>query len=152
MKTPYQDWKKKSQKRWDEFIDKNCFFAYNDKQFEEGLEKLHTTENGIVRTYTGMFVLKNKTDELHQLMEKTDQKETEMMKDPDFVYDMFRTELADHEYCVTFSYEETFDACGVTAEQVNNNPMWLEQLNKARKDYIKDMIAWEEREEREEEE
>lgn len=146
MKTPYQDWNEKSQIAWDEFINKNCFFAFDDKQFKEGLAKLNTTEKEILRAGCGMFVLKDKIDDLHRLAEKTDRGLKERMKDQDFVYDMFRTELANHEYCITGDYTETLEACNITMEQVNENPMWLEQLKKARNDYIKSMVEWEERE------
>lgn len=142
---PYQTWFAKSQRAWDKFVDENAFFAFDEKQFKEGLDELHVTEKDIVRAGYGMFVLKDKIDGLHQLSEKSDREMKEGMKDRDFVYDMFRSELANHEYCITGDYTETLDALNLTMDEVEDNPMWLEQLKKARNDYIKSMIEWEER-------
>lgn len=142
---PYQAWFAKSQRAWDKFVDESAFFAFDEKQFEEGLDELHVTEKDIVRAGYGMFVLKDKIDGLHQLSESSDREMKEGMKDRDFVYDMFRYELANHEYCITGDYTETLDALNLTMDEVEDNPMWLEQLKKARNDYIKSMVEWEER-------
>lgn len=54
-----------------------------------------------------------------------------------FIYDMFLYELANHEYCITYDYEETFDALGLTEKQVNADKRLIHGLQKARKDYLK---------------
>ena len=54
-----------------------------------------------------------------------------------FIHDMFLYELANHEYCITYDYEETFDALGLTHEQVNADKRLLHGLEKARKKYLK---------------
>ncbi len=54
-----------------------------------------------------------------------------------FIRDMFLYELANHEYCITYDYEETFDALGLTEEQVYADKRLLHGLEKARKKYLK---------------
>jgi len=54
-----------------------------------------------------------------------------------FIYDMFYYELANHEYCITYEYDETFDALGLTEEQVLADKRLLHGLKKAEKEYLK---------------
>lgn len=54
-----------------------------------------------------------------------------------FIYDMFYYELANHEYCITYELDETLDALGLTAEQVNADKRLLHGLKKAEKAYLK---------------
>lgn len=54
-----------------------------------------------------------------------------------FIYDMFYYELANHEYCITYELDETLDALGLTAEQVNADKRLLHGLQKAEKAYLK---------------
>lgn len=54
-----------------------------------------------------------------------------------FIYDMFYYELANHEYCITYELDETLDALGLTAEQVNADKRLLHGLKKAEKEYLK---------------
>ena len=55
-----------------------------------------------------------------------------------FILDMFYYELANHEYCITYDYEETFDTLGLTEEQINADKRLLHGLEKARKKYLTD--------------
>lgn len=54
-----------------------------------------------------------------------------------FIYDMFYYELANHEYCITYEYDETFEALGLTEEQIFADKRLLHGLKKAEKDYLK---------------
>lgn len=49
---------------------------------------------------------------------------------------MFRYELANHEYVITFDIDDTLDACGITFEEYRANPMYMECMEKAKKDYL----------------
>lgn len=50
---------------------------------------------------------------------------------------MFLAELADHEFCITYDYEDTFNALGLTAEEINADKRLLRGLQKAERDYLK---------------
>ena len=54
-----------------------------------------------------------------------------------FIFDMFVYELANHEYCITYDLEDTLDALGLTAEQINADKRLTHGLNKAIKHYLK---------------
>ena len=59
-----------------------------------------------------------------------------MMQDKNYVYNMFRYELANHEYCVREEDEDTLQSLNLTIEDVNKNNLLKEQLMKAKKDYM----------------
>ena len=48
-----------------------------------------------------------------------------------FIYDMFYTELANHEYSYTMDLAEGIAACGLTVEQINADPALIRGLKKA---------------------
>ena len=54
-----------------------------------------------------------------------------------YIYQMFLAELADHEYCITYDYEDTFNALGLTVEEINADKRLLRGLQKAERDYLK---------------
>ena len=51
-----------------------------------------------------------------------------------FIYDMFYTELANHEYSYTGDVTDAVNACGLTVEQLNANPALIKGLKKAADD------------------
>ena len=55
-----------------------------------------------------------------------------------FVCDMFRYELANHEYIITYSLEETLDALGYSEEEVAADPKLANGLALARKRYMQE--------------
>ena len=60
-----------------------------------------------------------------------------------FILDMFRYELANHEYCITCDYEDTLDAVGLTEEDLQQQPKLYKALHRACKEIIRE---WEESE------
>lgn len=50
-----------------------------------------------------------------------------------FIFDMFNYELANHEYVITYNITDTLEALGLTADDINNNPLLAKGLKMARK-------------------
>jgi hypothetical protein len=75
--------KEKQDKEFNEFVEKNMFFAYNDEQLKEGLKKLNTTTKGIYSIGAGGFVLKEKSKKLHNLAYKNSKELGKYMKKDD---------------------------------------------------------------------
>lgn len=122
------------------------FFAFNDKQFEEGMKKLgfdpKDTDKIYRLDYTGGFYRRTDAKAFRDMIDRQ-AKETEdaIRKDTDgtgFIYDMFMYELANHEYCITYELEPTLYACGLTLNEVKQNPALLAGLKKAEQDYLND--------------
>jgi len=111
-------------------------FAFSDEQLEEGLKKLGVKKEDIVSIGAGGFIRKTDRVKYNNLITKHNKEHDEMLQNKDYVYQMFRYELANHEYCITHDENETLQSVGLTREEINKNPMWAEQLTKAKKDYL----------------
>lgn len=117
------------------------FFAFNDKQFEEGMKKFGLTINDTDKIYklgsTGGFYRKSDSQMLRDMFERHSQEIDDAIKNDDqFVYEMFLYELGNHEYCITYDLEPTLDACGLTEDEVLSDQRLLNLLKKAKSDYM----------------
>ena len=111
------------------------FFAFNNKQFTEGMEKLGLKPNETDKIYscgnTGGYYRKTDAKILHEMFDRHDKELTAALQDPAFAYDAFNYELGNHEYVITYNTSDTISALGLTAEQVNNSTVLNEALEKA---------------------
>lgn len=143
----YRELKDKQQKEVDNFP---MFFAFNDKQFAEGMKKIGLKPTDTKKIYklgnTGGFYKKSDSEKLHDMFKQhTEEMEAAIKADQTgegFIYDMFIYELANHEYCITYDLEPTLDACGLSEDEVLNNPALLAGLKKAKEDYLKHYDEW----------
>ena len=117
--------------------------AFSDKQFAEMMEKWGLTVNDTDKIYSigaGCFIRRTDSDAFHELTERHAKEHEEAMAADEtglgYIKDMFACELANHEYCITYDYEETFDALCLTEEQVYADKRLTHGLEKARKDYL----------------
>ncbi len=118
--------------------------AFSDKQFEEMMQKWGLTVNDADKICSiggGCFIRKSDKAAFFEMLDRFKKEREDAIaadKTGDgFICDMFFYELANHEYCITYDYEETFDALGLTEEQVNADKRLLHGLQKARKAYLK---------------
>ncbi len=137
----YQQLKNRQQKEFNAFP---LGAAFSKEQFAEMMQKWGLTENDtdkIISIGYGCFIRKSdreRFDEMNARLNKEMQDAIAADKTGDgFICDMFYYELANHEYCITYDYEEAFDALGVTETQVNADKRLLRGLEKARKKYLK---------------
>ena len=137
-KNLYLDYKRKVEKDIEEFP---MAFAFSDKQLKEGLDKLGvSSKSEVISIGYGGFIRKSDKQKFIEMNERHENKKKELMKNEKFVYQMFRYELANHEYVIRRDYTDTLDALGLTMDDINNNPMWKKQLIKARDDYLKKLL------------
>lgn len=126
------------------------FFAFNDKQFAEGMQKLGLKPTDTKEIYrlgeTGGFYRKSDAQELRYMFLRHSLDLDEAIADDTtgegFIYDMFLYELANHEYCITMDYEDTFGALGLTSEEIYGNNALVTGLEKATKKYLKECEDW----------
>ena len=135
----YSELRQKQQKEVDEFP---FGFAFSNEQFKEMMEKFGLSENDTDKIYSigaGGYIRKSDADAMHEMFtrhEKERQQAIENDKDSSgYIYEMFRYELDNHEYCITYDLEPTLRALGLTEEEVNKNPKLLKGLKKALKHY-----------------
>lgn len=129
---------KLKEKRQKEINDFPMFFAFNEKQFNEGMKKIGLNVNDKNKIYSvgmGGFIRKKDSKKLTNLFNKHDKEMQEAIsKDKtgdNFIFDMFFYELNNHEYIVTRSIEDTLDALGLTVDEVNSNELLIKGLNNA---------------------
>ena len=121
-------------------------FAFNMEQFRKGMTELGLTENDKTKVYslpgTGGFYRCEDSALIFTTIEENQlEMQAAIRNDLDgsgFIKDMFRYELANHEYCITYDLEPTLDALGLSVEEVNNSPALLNGLQLARKEYLKE--------------
>jgi len=81
---------------------------------------------------TGGYYRKTDAERLHSMF-KRHRQEMKLARETDnqFIYDMFYYELSNHEYVITYNVMDALDALGLTIEEVNNNPKYKSNLEKA---------------------
>jgi len=99
--------KQTRQKEVDKFP---MFFAFNKEQFAEGLKKLNVKQEELISIFGGGFIRKSDKAKYIMMMDKQDNEHIRMMQDKNYVYNMFRYELANHEYCVREEDEDTLQS------------------------------------------
>ncbi len=137
----YQELKNKHQKEMDAFP---LGAAFSNEQFEKMMQKWGLTVNDTDKICSiggGCFIRKSDKETFFNMLKKfEDETKNAIAADETgdgFIYDMFYYELANHEYCITYEYDETFDALGLTEEQVLADKRLLHGLKKAEKEYLK---------------
>lgn len=126
------------------------FFAFSEKQFEEGMRKFGLEPSETDKIYkfgnTGGFYLKTDAEELRAMLLRHSLEMDEAIADDTtgegFIFDMFYYELANHEYCITYEYEDTFDAVGLTSEEIYGNNALANGLKLATKKYLEGCEDW----------
>ncbi|HJF67951.1 hypothetical protein BUY35_00075 [Staphylococcus cohnii] len=134
MQTTYLDLRKEHSKELNSFP---MFFAFDEKQFEEGLAKIGATkEDKLVHIGGGGYIKKDQLEAFKEMLERHNkQHQDNMVSDEDYTYHMVKYELANHEYLVSYDLEPTLEACNITKELLNANTNLKNTVNKAIKDY-----------------
>lgn len=100
--------------------------AYNEKQFAEMMNKWGLQTNNtdkIYHIFSGVFIRKADHKAYHDMIDRFE-KELEEAIEADldgtgFIYDMFYSELTNHEYGYTRDLTNTLDALGYTIDDIN---------------------------------
>lgn len=129
----YLEMKERQQKEFNEFP---MFFAFSNEQFADGMKKLGLKPNQTNKLYSmgmGGYYKKDDAPKLHEMRRRHDSEFREAIKADEtgegFILEMFKYELANHEYCITYDVSDTLDALGLTVEEVNSNKALLHGLN-----------------------
>ncbi|MBR1620271.1 hypothetical protein IJ674_10330 [bacterium] len=143
MTETYQEMKNRHQKEYNDYT-KNCvFFAFSNKQFDEGMQKLGLKPDETDKIYSighGGFILRTKSKEHNELFLRfAKEKQQAIDNDKDgtgFIRQMFEYEMNNHEYGYTRDITDTLDAVGYTAEEIATDEKLLNGFKIARKTVI----------------
>lgn len=136
----YKQLKDRQQKEMDAFP---LGAAFSKQQFADMMQEWGFTVDDtdkIISIGAGCFIRKSDKEAFFNMLKRHAKEMQDAIAEDKtgdgFIYDMFYYELANHEYCITYDYEETFDALGLTKEQVNADKRLLHGLKKAEKAYL----------------
>ena len=131
------------QKRMNEFLRRYAFFAFDENQFNEGLEKLGIapgTEDALVSIPGGGYVLAVKVQDFKDLLKSFRQERADAIRDTEtgaqFAYDMFRASLNDSEYSYSEDAEDTLYSLGYDLQDIEADPVLKTAFEKACKDIL----------------
>lgn len=131
----YREMRKRQQETLNEYLSQYAFFAFSDKQFAEGLEKLRVQPDQLARIPGGGFILQDRGQGLTDIFDSAQQEREAALRDPvtgeQFAFDMFYAELADHEYSYTGDPVEALDALGMSYNSVLADQMLKRAFDKA---------------------
>jgi hypothetical protein len=114
----YQQQKKRHQDEFNAFD--GIFFAFNNKQMNEGIEKHGVNENNkIISIGAGGFVLKSRIQDFKDMMDRQDAERAQLRKDEKELIAAIVYELQNHEYCITGNPDDALDALGLTRDAVS---------------------------------
>lgn len=109
-------------------------FAFNQKQFDEMMEKFGLTLDDTDKIYKiggGGYIRKTDSEAMNEMFERHEAERKAAMQDDEYLYEMFNYELANHEYCITYDLSDTLDALGLTMDEVNADPRMADALKRA---------------------
>ena len=136
MSNQYLQLQKKHEKEINSFP---IFFAFDDEQFNEGLKKLNTTKENLRSTNFGGFIKSEDIKKYQDMLLNQTKEHKKAMKGEVYVYQMFRYELANHEFIITYDEEDTLNCLNLTFEDVKKSDFLFKQFNKAKEDYLEDI-------------
>lgn len=142
----YQELRDRQQKEVNAFP---MVFAFSDKQFAEAMRELGLDPTETDKVYaipgTGGFYRRSDAPALHEMFDRHERERQEAIEADEtgdgFVFQMFREELANHEYSYTGELDETIEALGLTTEEINSSPKLLHGLEKAIKAQFPDAMG-----------
>lgn len=131
----YDELRTKQQKEIDNFP---FMWAFNKKQFSEGMEKLGLKETDTDQIYSigsGGYIRKTDSDKLKEMLDRHAEEMKQAIEEDTtgdgFIFDMFYYELANHEYSYTGDITDTLECLGLTEEEVNADERLLHGLKRA---------------------
>ena len=127
----YLEQKQRHQKEIDDFP---MFFAFSEKQLNEGLEKFGATTKEIARIPGNGFIRKTDVRMFGDLLLRLNLELETALKDDDFLTDAIRYELGNHEYCITYDAAPTMDCLRIDLETADERV--IKCFKEAREDYL----------------
>ena len=116
----YREMRESHQKRYNE---SGMFFAFSEHQFvqemvKRGLHPINDTDK-IMRVAFGGYILKQDEDNFEKIVDQCHHEMWENISEDKtglgFILDMFREELANHEFSVTYDASDALCSLGITS-------------------------------------
>jgi len=110
-------------------------WAFGNEQFKEMLKEMNTTIDNVVSIGAGGYILEKDVKKYINLLKWAKNFRKKARKSEEYIVEMFRTELDNHEYGYTRDVTEALDALGLTLETINSDPKLLKGFELALAEY-----------------
>ena len=110
-------------------------WAFGNAQFKEMLKEMGTTVDKIVSIGAGGYILEKDVKKYINLLKWAKNLRKKARESEEYIYEMFKEELNNHEYCYTRDVTDTLDALGLTLEEINSDPKLLKGFELALAEY-----------------
>lgn len=112
-------------------------FAFSDGQLYQGMHTLGVKNpSNLCSIGCNAFIRKQDIPDYQRMTNEHRQLLQRCLLDADFCYSMFLSEMANHEYIITYDDEEVLDACQLKYEDLESNGMLKEMYERAKKHYL----------------
>lgn len=132
--TKYTEMQHRHQEEVSDYLSKYGFFAFDQRQLAEGLQELGLAPDDLDKLHeigAGGFMLRDKVAAFHAMQIRHAEEQEAAASDPEFAFQMFYTELCNHEYCLTRDAGEALDALGLDFDDIRKNPILEDALKRA---------------------
>lgn len=146
LQLSYKEFKENNSKELDEFISKNCFWAFSKEQLAEKLKELNITREEFESNYQnfigGGFIRRDKVEEYNNIVEHMSRNKRNLLfENFEFAKSAFMYEMNNYECFISDDYDKVKSALGLTNKDINNNPMLVKAWNSAREEYYNKCIV-----------
>jgi len=142
----YIDFKKELDDKLNAELRKYCFYAFDRKQFDEGLEKMkqkldmskynETNKFNLLPTQMGAYIVADKMQDYKNAFLEYDKKLKSAFENYDFLVDAIMYEMGNHEYGYMPDDSVILQSLGYNLEQLEENETLKKAWLEARKQYM----------------
>ena len=95
-------------------------WAFNEKQFNEGLERLRATKENLCRIPGGGFIKKTDAKAFEDMFIRHRQEMDAAISDDEFLTEALTYELSNHEYCITWDATDALNTLGIDRDNMDD--------------------------------
>ena len=145
LQVSYREFQENNSKELQDFISKNCFWAFGREQLAKKLNELNITREEFESNYQnfigGGFIRRDKVEEYNTIAERMSKNKRKLLLENfEFAKDAFMYQMNNYECFISDEYDKVKSALGLTNKDINNNPMLLKAWNGAREEYYNKCI------------
>ena len=118
--TTYCDLKQSHSKDVSNF--KGIFWAFSNKQFDEGMDKIGLNPDDTAKIYSiggGGYILKERMQDFKDMLKRHEEKRKILKTDKKLLLNALIYELNNHEYCITYDISDALNALGLKKEDID---------------------------------
>ena len=116
----YTDLKARQAKELNDF--EGIFFAFNNEQFKEGMEKIGLTVEDtklIASLGAGGYIRKDRSEAFHAMFKRHKDEKNTRKQEEKYLFESLVYELKNHEFCITLDPADALDALGYDRESID---------------------------------